>query len=84
MLSATALEFAFAQAPKQLKSLIMSLWLMTIAGGHFLIAVFTGLNEKYVQATGAKEFYFYALLMFVVAGLFIAIATRYRERAVPA
>ena len=62
----------------------MSLWLMTIAGGHFLIAVFTGLNEKYVQATGAKEFYFYALLMFVVAGLFIAIATRYRERAVPA
>ncbi len=82
MLSATALEFAFAQAPKQLKSLIMSLWLMTIAGGHFLIAVFTGLNEKYVKATGAKEFYFYALLMFVVAGLFIAIATRYREKSV--
>lgn len=83
MLSATALEFAFAQAPKPLKSLIMSLWLMTIAGGHFLIAVFTGLNEKYIHATGAKEFYFYALLMFVVAGLFIAIATRYRERVVP-
>ena len=84
MLSATALEFAFAQAPKQLKSMIMSLWLMTIAGGHFLIAVFTSLNEKYVKATGASEFYFYALLMFVVAGLFIAIASRYRDRAVPA
>jgi POT family proton-dependent oligopeptide transporter len=80
MLSATALEFAFAQAPPAMKSIIMSFWLMTIAGGHFLVAVFTNLNKNYVKAHGAAEFYFYAALMVVVAGVFIFLTTRYRER----
>jgi POT family proton-dependent oligopeptide transporter len=80
MLSATALEFAFAQAPPQWKSIIMSFWLMTIAAGHFLIAVFTNLNQRFVKAKGASEFYFYATLMLVVAGLFICLARRYRHR----
>jgi POT family proton-dependent oligopeptide transporter len=84
LLSATALEFAFAQAPKQLKSIIMSFWLMTIAGGHFLIAVFTGLNERFVHARGASEFYFYAVLMLAVAGAFILCASRYQSPAQPA
>jgi proton-dependent oligopeptide transporter, POT family len=79
MVSATALEFAFAQAPASMKSIIMSFWLMTIAGGHFLVAVFTSLNKNFVHARGASEFYFYAVLMFVVAGLFIFCASRYRE-----
>jgi POT family proton-dependent oligopeptide transporter len=74
------LEFAFEQAPKQMKSVIMSFWLMTIAGGHFLIAVFTNLNSRFVHARGAAEFYFYAGLMIVVAMIFIFCATRYRER----
>jgi proton-dependent oligopeptide transporter, POT family len=78
LVSATALEFAFDQAPKQLKSIIMSFWLMTIAGGHFLIAVITGLNARFVKASGASEFYFYAALMLVVAGAFMVCARRYR------
>jgi POT family proton-dependent oligopeptide transporter len=85
MLSATALEFAFSQAPERMKSIIMSFWLMTIAGGHFLVAVFTNLNSRFVHAHGAAEFYFYAVLMFVVAGGFIFLARRYgrfqRDRA---
>jgi hypothetical protein len=56
----------------------MSFWLMTIAGGHFLVAAFTNLNAKVVHARGASEFYFYAALMFVVAGIFIGCATLYR------
>lgn len=83
MVSATALEFAFSQAPARMKSIIMSFWLMTIAGGHFLVALFTGLNRRFVHAQGASEFYFYAALMFVVAGAFIFLATRYRERNQP-
>ncbi len=80
MLSATALEFAFSQAPPQFKSIIMSFWLMTIAGGHFLIAAFTYLNDHYIKAKGAVWFYMYALVMLAVAGAFIFLATRYRER----
>ncbi len=80
MLSATALEFAFEQAPAHLKSIIMSFWLMTIAGGHFLIAVFTSLNQRFVKAKGASEFYFYASLMVLVSAIFIWRAARYKER----
>lgn len=80
LLSATALEFAYSQAPPQMKSSIMSFWLMTIAGGHFLVAVFTDLNSRYVHAHGSAEFYFYAVLMFFVAAFFIFCASRYRER----
>ena len=83
MVSATALEFAFSQAPVSLKSTIMSLWLMTIAGGHFLVAVFTNLNARFVKATGAVEFLFYAVLMFAVAGAFAWVASRYRPHDEP-
>ena len=78
MVSATALEFAFSQAPASMKSMIMSFWLMTMAAGNFLVAVITNLNQKFVKAHGASEFYFYALLMFVVSGVFIWCAARYQ------
>jgi POT family proton-dependent oligopeptide transporter len=78
--SATALEFAFAQAPPQLKSVIMSFWLMTIAAGHFLIAVFTHLNQRFFKAKGASEFWLYATMMLAVAAIFIFFARRYPEK----
>jgi len=78
LLSATALEFAFSQAPESMKSIIMSFWLMTIAGGHFLVAAFTDLNDRFVHARGATEYYFYSGLMFAVAAIFIACAVFYR------
>ncbi len=80
MLSATGLEFAFSQSPKSLKSTIMSFWLLTVAVGNFLVVVVTGLNDKLIKARGAYEFYFYAVLMFIVAAVFIVLAVRYRER----
>ncbi|HTI73246.1 MAG TPA: hypothetical protein VMF06_24950, partial [Candidatus Limnocylindria bacterium] len=64
------------------KSILMSLWLMTIAGGHFLIAAFVQLNTRFVGAKGASEFYFYAILMSVVAILFSLLARRYRRASV--
>jgi POT family proton-dependent oligopeptide transporter len=79
MVSATALEFAFSQAPSSVKSTIMSLWLMTIAGGHFLVAAFTNLNSRFVHAKGASEFLFYAVLMVVATVAFAGIASRYRS-----
>jgi dipeptide/tripeptide permease len=78
------LEFAFEQAPARLKSVVMSLWLMTISIGHFLIAVVTELNERFVHAGGAAQFYFYAAMMFVVAVVFAFCAALYRPSAAPA
>jgi POT family proton-dependent oligopeptide transporter len=80
LLSATGLEFAFEQAPTRLKSVVMSMWLMTIAAGHFLIAVFTSFNEHFIKARGAAQIYLYSGMLFVVAGIFVFCASRFRGR----
>ena len=38
LVSVTALEFAYTQAPPSMKSVIMSLWYVTIAAGSLLRA----------------------------------------------
>jgi POT family proton-dependent oligopeptide transporter len=81
LLSATGLEFAFGQAPARLKSVVMSLWWLTLAIGHFLITVVTELNQRFVHAQGATQFYFYAVMMYAVTALFAFCASRYRSRA---
>ena len=83
LVSATGLEFAFAEAPRSMRSTMMSFWLLTIAGGHFLIAVFTNINANYIKASGAKELYFYAGLMFVVSLVFMVIAKFCAKRPAP-
>jgi proton-dependent oligopeptide transporter, POT family len=80
LVSATALEFAFEQAPQRLKSVVMSMWLVTISAGNFFIAVFTGLNEHFLQARGAAQIYLYAGMLFVVAGIFMVCAKWFRGR----
>ncbi len=77
LLSASGLEFAYAQAPQALKSTVMSLWLLTTAAGNFLVAAVTTLNSRVVHATGTAEFLFYAGLMLAAAGLFAVIARRF-------
>ena len=81
LVSATGLEFAFEQAPERLKSVVMSMWLMTIAAGHFLIAVFTNINQRFIKTDGAGEIYLWAGLMLAVAVLFAFCARRIRRSA---
>jgi POT family proton-dependent oligopeptide transporter len=76
MVSITGLEFAYTQAPRAMKSTIMSFWLLTVAGGNFLAAVVTQLN----RFSGAGEFFAYAVLMMIVSGVFVLGALGYRER----
>jgi POT family proton-dependent oligopeptide transporter len=80
LLSATALEFAFEEAPEGMKSVVMSCWYLVNALGQFLIAALTKLNEEVVHATGAWTFIFYAVLMFLCSGIFILLATRFHYR----
>lgn len=76
MVSITGLEFAYTQAPRAMKSTIMSLFMLTIAAGNFLTGVVSYLNKF----KGVGEFTFYATLMFVLGGLFVWAATQYKER----
>jgi proton-dependent oligopeptide transporter, POT family len=74
LVSVTALEFAYTQAPRSMKSAIMSLWYLTIAAGSLLTASVAAVN----RFRGAPYFFFFAALMLSAAVLFTFVARRYR------
>jgi len=77
LVSVTALEFAYTQAPASMKSVIMSLWYVTIAAGSLLTAGVAKLNRFH----GAWYFAFFAVLMVLGALSFAWVARRYRPSA---
>jgi POT family proton-dependent oligopeptide transporter len=77
MISVTGLEFAFTQAPRTMKSTIMSFWMLTTAGGNLIAAVVSQWNRFH----GAAYFAFFAGLMLVCAIGFVLMARRYRPVA---
>ena len=66
MISITGLEFAYTQAPRAMKSTIMSFWLLTVFVGNLLTAYISKVNVF----SGAPFFYFFAVLMALVAVVF--------------
>ena len=77
MVSVTGLEFAFTQAPKTMKSTVMSFWLLTSAVGNLIAAVVSQWNRFH----GAAYFLFFAALMLVASVAFVILARRYRPVA---
>jgi POT family proton-dependent oligopeptide transporter len=77
LVSVTALEFAYTQAPAAMKSTIMGLWFVTIGVGSLLTASVAGVNVFH----GAGYFLFFTVLMLAGALLFRAVARRYRPVA---
>ena len=82
LVSTTGLEFAFREAAPEMKSIIMSFWLLTIAFGDLLIAVVTRVlsNGAGNASVSTGRFLQYAGLTFVVAILFTFVAAFYRYR----
>ncbi len=76
MISITGLEFAYTQAPRAMKSTIMSFWLLTVFVGNLITAYVTQIN----QFQGGYFFLFFAGLMFAVAVVFAFGASRYKVR----
>jgi POT family proton-dependent oligopeptide transporter len=74
MISVTGLEFAFTQAPKTMKSTVMSFWLLTSAVGN----LFTALISQWNRFHGAAYFLFFAGLMLLCSLAFVVLARRYR------
>ena len=88
LISTTGLEFAFTQAATEMKSTIMSFWLLTVAFGNLLVPIITQLQARIISNAGGSgsaavnpaTFYLYAGLTFGVAILFMLVAMRYKER----
>ncbi|UPT74108.1 MAG: POT family MFS transporter [Elusimicrobiota bacterium] len=76
MISITGLEFAYTQAPRAMKSTIMSFFFLTIFFGNVLTAYVSAINKF----QGASFYWFFAILMAAVSGIFIWTASRYKVR----
>ena len=85
LLSATGLEFAFRESARELKSTIMSFWLLTVALGDWFVVGITKVfshpgGGDHATSVTPGRFLLYAGLTFVVAVLFIVVASRYQYR----
>ena len=83
MVSITGLEFAYTQAPRQMKSFILSLFLLTVSLGNFLTS---GVTWALTSETGlsklsmTRELWFWAGLIFVVAAIYVPVAKWYKPK----
>lgn len=85
MVYLTMLEFAYTQAPKRLKSIIMSLSLLCISlGNEFTALINRAIRVFHWEAfmQGPTYYLFFAGLMFVAAVGFIFVAMRYKEQTI--
>jgi POT family proton-dependent oligopeptide transporter len=83
LVSVTCLEFSYTQAPREMKSIIMSFYLLSIAAGNLLTALVNAFSKRAdgtVRLEGAAYYWFFTALMLVASLLFIFIARAYREK----
>ena len=83
MVSVTHLEFAYTQAPKAMKSLVMCTYLCSIALGNAFTAAVNFFIQNpggTVKLAGASYYLFFAGVMFATAVLFVFAAQFYRGR----
>lgn len=83
MVSITALEFAYTQAPRTMKAIVMSLYLLSVSAGNAFTALvhwFIANPDGTVKLQGAAYYQFYAGLSIGCVVLFVLAAVRYREK----
>lgn len=68
------LNFAYNEAPKEMKSVMTSFVFVTIAGGNLIIVLITGMK---IFSSQVYEFLFFTILMFLDMVFFGFLATRY-------
>eukprot|EP01028_Stygiella_incarcerata_P009528 TRINITY_DN455_c1_g2_i1.p1 TRINITY_DN455_c1_g2~~TRINITY_DN455_c1_g2_i1.p1 ORF type:complete len:711 (+),score=171.04 TRINITY_DN455_c1_g2_i1:294-2135(+) len=73
LISISGLEFAYSQAPKEMKSVLQSVWLMTTALGNLIVVLVAGVSLM----TSMWEYFFFAGMMFIVFLLFLVIVRGY-------
>jgi POT family proton-dependent oligopeptide transporter len=84
MVSITCLEFSYTQAPNSIKSIVMSIFLLSVSLGNFITAGVNKIIENSdgtSKLPGADYYWFFTGLMVVAAVLFIAVALRYQGKS---
>ena len=81
MVSITCLEFLYAQAPKSMRSVAMSYYLLSVAAGNELTAAVNLVIENEdgtSRLPGASYYWFFTVLMIVAAIAYVFVAMLYR------
>ncbi len=73
LVSATGIEYAYTAAGKKLKSIVSSLWLLSITAANILVIALTSIVE---DAASASTFLLYGSLAFIVGLIFLLVTTR--------
>ena len=74
LISTTGLEFAYTQAPREMKGTIMSVWLLTSTAANLAVALAARLNVF----TGSAQFFYYAGMAGVAAVALALISRSYK------
>lgn len=85
MVSITALEYSYTQAPRTMKSFIMALFMLSVSLGNiFTSAVnfFIQNEDGTVMLEGAEYYWFFTVLMAVTAMLFALLTPFIRDKTI--
>ncbi len=85
MVSITALEYSYTQAPKAMKSFIMAFFMLSVSIGNiFTSAVnfFIQRDDGSVLLEGAAYFWFFTLLMGVTALIFALLTPYFKDKMI--
>ncbi|NIP24982.1 MAG: MFS transporter [Phycisphaerae bacterium] len=83
MVSITALQFAYKQAPKKMKSIIQSINLLSISLGNMFAAVVNDVitnDDGTSKLPGASYYWFFVISMVLTAAIFIPVARWYKPK----
>jgi proton-dependent oligopeptide transporter, POT family len=83
MVSITCLEFAYTQAPKKMKSLIMAVFYLSISAGNLftsMVNFFIRNADGSSKLAGPNYYWFFTANMIAAAIIFIFVAKRYQVR----
>jgi len=83
LVSITALEFAYTQSPRSMKSIVMGAFLLTTTCGNFFVAGVNFLREKYEGFLSGSNYELFFLILSLVNALFFLLVVRfYKEKTI--
>ena len=83
MVSITCLEFSYTQAPNRMKSLVMSVYLLSVASGNFIVVLvnlFVNNPDGTSKLPGADYYWFFTALMLAATVVYLIVAKLYNGR----
>jgi len=80
LVSVTGLEFAYSQAPKEMKSLMQAYYLLTVSMGNVIVVIVASIPTTTDPMKQVYEFFFFALLMLGGLVFHLIMAHRYTYR----